>query len=234
MRARGRRGGLHPKRAPPWWHRLREHHELLRRSRPRVHDWYDIKFLESATNVRGVIRRSTGRAVSASIAREISVCIQQGRLFFEAAENSPLQIKPLQIYYGIVAFAKAVVVAQRRVSLSALTHGHGLKDVTRSDASIEELALEFQVVGGFQEFNDAIAPLGRIWHFAQYMPKWIEKPFDLSADLVGKRVTITDILSRLPSLSKRFEQTFGTQPASLPLALSIEPAHGAPSELRMR
>jgi hypothetical protein len=60
-------------------------------------DWYDIKFLESATNVRRLLARSTGRTPSASIAREIAVCIQQGRLFFKTAALAPIQIKPLQI-----------------------------------------------------------------------------------------------------------------------------------------
>ena len=81
-------------------------------------DWYDIKFLESATNLRELIGNSTGREPSAGIAREIAVCIQQGRLFFEAAVEAPIQIKPLQIYYGVVAFARA--------------RAHGLTDITRS------------------------------------------------------------------------------------------------------
>ena len=75
-----------------------------------TNDWYDIKFLESATNLRELIGNSTGRKPSAAIAREIAVCIQQGRLFFEAAAEAPIQIKPLQIYYGVVAFAQAVIV----------------------------------------------------------------------------------------------------------------------------
>lgn len=65
--------------------------------------WCDIKFLESATDVRKLLGNSRGRLPSASIAREIAVCIQQGRLFFEAAALAPIQIKPLQIYYGVVA-----------------------------------------------------------------------------------------------------------------------------------
>jgi hypothetical protein len=74
------------------------------------------KLLESATNVRGLLGNSMGRTPSASIAREIAVCIQQGRLFFEAAAVAPIQIMPLQIYYGVVAFAQAVIVARNGLS----------------------------------------------------------------------------------------------------------------------
>jgi hypothetical protein len=196
-------------------------------------DWYDIKFLESATNVRALIGRSTGRAPSASIAREISVCLQQGRLFFEAAEAAPVQIKPLQIYYGIVAFAQAVVVARKGASLSTLTRSHGLTDVTPAGSSIEELALRFENGGTFQEFNDAIAPLGRIWYFDNSMPRWFEKPFDLSTDLNRKQVTIKDVLSRMPGLSDKFQQTFGSHANTAPIQLTFETPNGGRCTLRI-
>ena len=83
-------------------------------------DWYDIS-LESATNVRQLIKRSTDRQLSTSIAREISVSIQQGRLFFEAAAGAPIQIRPLLIYYGVVGFAQAVIVARKNASLYILS-----------------------------------------------------------------------------------------------------------------
>jgi hypothetical protein len=96
-----------------------------------TNNWYDIKFMESASNLRELISNSTGRKPSASIAREIAVCIQQGRLFFEAAAEAPIQIKPLQIYYGVVAFAQAIIVATKCSSLSTLARAHGLTDITR-------------------------------------------------------------------------------------------------------
>lgn len=190
-----------------------------------ANDWYDIKFLESATNVRELIRRSTGRAPRAAVAREISVCIQQGRLFFEAAGAAPIQIKPLQIYYGIVAFAQAVVIATRNVSLSTLVRRHGLTDITPAGAGVENLALRFESAGTFQEFNDAIAALGRVWYFDNYMPRWFEKPFSLSSGLSGQSITIKDVLSRMPGLADKYQKTFGSPAASAPIILDF----GAPN-----
>lgn len=69
-------------------------------------DWYDIKFLESPANLKSVIGESIQRTPSTTIASGISTCLQQGRFFFEAAENSPLEIKPLQVFYGVVIFLK--------------------------------------------------------------------------------------------------------------------------------
>ena len=190
-------------------------------------DWYDIKFLESATNVREIIRNSTGRELSAGIAREIAVCIQQGRLFFEAAVEAPIQIKPLQIYYGVVAFAQAVVVATKHSSLSTLARAHGIKDITQDDAGVEDLVLRVENSGTFQEFNDAIAPLGRIWYYDNSMPRWYDKPFDVAEGLSGRQITVTDILARTPGLSRQFGRTFGSSGKTVPIDLYFtrKPGH---------
>ena len=91
--------------------------------------------------------------------------IQQGRLFFEAAIGAPIQIRPLLIYYGVVGFAQAVIVTRKNAALATLVRAHGLTDLTPHSGGIESLVLRCENSGTFQEFNDAIAPLGRIWYF---------------------------------------------------------------------
>src|ERR1700733_6596464 len=124
-------------------------------------DWYEIKFLESAANLKGLIKKSLDKVPSTKIATQIGVGIQQGRLFFEAASSAPLQIKPLQIYYGVLAFSRAVVLARKLVPIDTLTASHGLTDVSAHNANIENLAVKIGNRGTFQELNDAVAPLGR-------------------------------------------------------------------------
>jgi hypothetical protein len=198
-----------------------------------TNDWYDIKFLESATNVRELIGNSTGLKVSAGIAREIAVCIQQGRLFFEAAAEAPIQIKPLQIYYGVVAFAQAVVVATKYSSLSTLARAHGLKDITQDGRGVEGLVVRVENSGTFQEFNDAIAPLGRIWYYDNSMPRWHEKPFDVAAGLNGQQIAITDILARMPGLSGQFSRTFGSSGRTVPIDLHFDTPNTGHCTLRI-
>lgn len=198
-----------------------------------TNNWSDIKFLESATNVRELLANSTGRKPSAGIAREIAVCIQQGRLFFEAAKDAPIQIKPLQIYYGVVAFAQAVIVAVKRQSLSTLARAHGLKDITQDDAGVEGLSLRVENTGTFSEFNDAIAPLGRIWYYDDNcMPRWYEKPFDVAEGLSGQRIAIKEILARVPGLSGKFSQTFGSPGKTVFIGLDFDTLN--PGHCRLR
>lgn len=196
-------------------------------------DWYDIKFLESASNVKALILRSTGRMPSAQISREISSCLQQGRLYFEAASAAPIQIKPLLIYYGVVAFSQGVVVARSGKSLSTLARRHGLHDITPLDARIEDLTLKIDTAGTFQEFNDAIAPLGRIWYFENSMPRWLEKAFDPSSPLAAQQMTLKEILARAPGLSEKYCHTFGTAAKSVPLMLNFAAPHTGSCSLRI-
>jgi hypothetical protein len=61
-----------------------------------------MRFLESAANVKRVLKEATGREASTHLALDTSTCLQQGRLFYEAAEAAPPEIKPLLILYGMV------------------------------------------------------------------------------------------------------------------------------------
>lgn len=182
-------------------------------------DWYEIKFLESTTNIQKVLHRSFGRKPNAEIARGITVALQQGRLFFEAATEAPIEIRPLLVYYGVLSFARALTAAISNVKLDNLAHAHGLKDIG-TPISIEKLRLRCSGKGTFQEFNDAIAPLSRIHFFDDSMPAYLSKSFDMAAGLDGKEISFTDILSRIPALSKAFRNTFHSASNCLSVSLS--------------
>ena len=100
------------------------------------YDWNKLKFLESTTNLKAAIKRTTGRTPSTEIARDIAACLQQGRLFFEIAALAPLQVQPLQIYYGIVGFAKAIVLARGVRESFTLIRGLGYRIYPRSKTRI--------------------------------------------------------------------------------------------------
>jgi hypothetical protein len=180
-----------------------------------LYDWSKIRFLESTDNLKSIVHQSTGRTPSTTAARDIAACLQQGRIFFEIASNAPLQVKPLQIYYGIVGFAKAVILArQRRTSIATLAQSHGMREISDQDARIEDMTLQFHANGLFTEFNDTVASLGRVTYYDEYGSfHQIHKPFDTSALLAGSRCTLKDVLARIPGLERAYERTFGELPA---------------------
>jgi hypothetical protein len=180
-----------------------------------LYDWSKIRFLESTENLKSIIHQSTGRTPSTTVARDIAACLQQGRIFFEIAEGAPLQVKPLQIYYGMVGFAKAIILARQvSSSIATLAQSHGLSEISDQNAKIEDMTLQFHANGLFTEFNDTVASLGRIVYYDERGSfQQIAKPFDMSASLANSRCTLKDVLARIPKLERAYERTFGELPA---------------------
>lgn len=185
-------------------------------------DWHDCKFLESTENLKPLVKARFGREPNSAIAREITACLQQGRLFFEAAASSPLEIRPLQLFYGTVGFAKALITASRNRPLCSLKATHGLKDISHDVGRIERLRVKVQEGGTFQEFNDVVARINRI--DGSYIHDGrIEMPCAPSTQIQWMELSLRDILSRIYSLRKRYRSTFGEDSNTDQAYISIDP-----------
>jgi hypothetical protein len=175
-------------------------------------DWYRIKFLESTSNIKRALKESIGREPSTRIAREISACLQQGRMFFEAAIQSPIEIRPLLIFYGIIGFSKAVILAKHQKGHETLLKSHGLKDISSENARIENLKLKIEENGTFHQFSDVIVMLEGVNYNLSSMPLYHKIPFDSSANIISKEIIFKDILARIPGLGEYFQSTFREYP----------------------
>jgi hypothetical protein len=180
-------------------------------------DWYKCRFLESSENLKPLVQKRFGKRPSASTAREITACLQQGRLFYEAAASSPLEIRPLQQFYGMVGFAKALVVARHLRSLSTLRHSHGLIDVSTGNSKLSELRLKIGAEGTFQDFNDVVAELSRARFLANAGWYTIKLPSTGSERLYRMEVTLKDVLSRIPDLETLYQRTFNEPARTTPI-----------------
>ena len=173
-------------------------------------DWYQINFLESAAHIKSAIKKFVGIEPKPRIANEIAVCFQQGRMFFESAKDAPLQIKPLLIYYGMIGFAKGLVLRKNpKEGLETLVRKHGLKYVSENNAKMHELKVKIENEGTFQKFNDVISQMGTVELVDEInRPFSLGTPFDNSTNLNNKNLSLKDILSRLPSLKGLYKNTF--------------------------
>jgi hypothetical protein len=181
-------------------------------------NWNKLKFLESTTNLKAVISQNTVRVASTETARDIAACLQQGRIFFEIASSAPLQVQPLQLYYGIVGFAKAIILAKSVQSISTIAQSHGLSDVSQQNAKVEELSLQFRRRGVFQQFNSAVAPLGRLSFYSDAMRQFEQKPFNDAIALDGVTCSLKDVFARIPGLQKLYKRTFSEDAACWPVS----------------
>jgi hypothetical protein len=172
-------------------------------------DWHKCRFLESCENLKPLVKMRFGREPSTSLAREIVACLQQGRLFYQAAETSPIEIRPLQLFYGMVGFAKALIVARQLRSLSSLKHAHGVSDVSAANSRIADLRLKIGEGGTFQEFNDAVRDLSRVT-YSDRRPKYVVVSFASASSnqISGVELSLRDILGRVPGLESLYQMTF--------------------------
>jgi YaaC-like Protein len=190
-------------------------------------DWHRCKFLESSDNLKPLIKRRFGREPNTSTAREIIACLQQGRLFYEAAERSPLEIAPLQLFYGMVGFSKALIMASGSRSLAALKPAHGICDTSAPASRIADLRLKIGTNGTFQEFNDVVARLSRVCYmdFVVNEGRTVYLSTTDSSQLDGISLSIQEILSRIPGLDALYHMTFGEE--ALSALVSIQLLHGS-------
>ena len=185
-------------------------------------DWHRCKFLESCENLKPMIKRRFGREPNTSIAREIIACLQQGRLFYEAAERSPLEIAPLQLFYGMVGFSKALIIASGLRPLATLKPSHGISDISETTSRIADLRLKIGGDGTFQEFNDVASKLTRVCYmdFRANEGRTVHLPAAESSQLNGISLSLRDILSRVPGLDELYKMTFGAN--ALTAIMNIE------------
>jgi hypothetical protein len=161
-------------------------------------DYSRIRFLESAANVKRVLKGAMGREPSTRLSLDVAVCLQQGRLFYEAAEVSAPEIRPLLIFYGMLNFAKALAIGRTGTMLEQLDRGHGLKDRSSNSDVLENLTVEVTGQGTFQQFNDTIRESDsvRFESLGEYVRRYI--PSSPSASLQNKKVNLKAILGRIP------------------------------------
>lgn len=188
-----------------------------------VHDWTPIKLLESTANLKAALKSVVGRAPPTSVAREIGVCLQQGRLFYESAEQAGLEIKPLLLFYGTMAFARALVVGRTLHALGTLPQSHGISDASPATARLTDLAVRIHSVGTFQRFNDVVANLNRLKYVdGGSMTQTFVLPTARAGEMVDRQFTVKDILSRIPGLEGLYRRTFH-EPANVETISSLNP-----------
>jgi hypothetical protein len=171
---------------------------------------YDSKFLESTDNLKRVVKKSLGREPNSELARGATVCLQHGRLYFEAAEKSPIEIKPLLIFYGILNYSKGLVIARKLMKIETLQQTHGIDDISSQTSKLEELTVKSKGKGTFQEFNDSVCELDCVDYKNVRLNRYdyITITTVDSSLLENREFTLKDILARMHRLASLYSETF--------------------------
>lgn len=92
-------------------------------------------------------------------AKEISFSIKQGIEFFKNAEEADISISPLLLYYGILSFSKAIIIANSETinSLDEIKY-HGLTTRARNDKQDKQKSKKnhWSLLNEFANVNDGV------------------------------------------------------------------------------
>lgn len=183
----------------------------------------DLRYLEGIQALGTRIAAVARRTVTVEDVEYVRSCILHGRLFWESAEQAPLETKPLLLYYGAAAFAKALIVSLS-IPKSQLVPSHGLT-VRLSNGTVAGLEVRDVKKGLFQQFNDAVAPLHHVEYFEEGRRIRLSVPTAPSAAFAGSTFTLDDIVSRCSALDRTYALCSGKQPNCLPLHLRTVDRH---------
>lgn len=187
----------------------------------------DLRYLEGGAAIAGRIRALSGRVPNSAQVAFASSCLLHGRLFWDSAKDAPLETKPLLLYYGAAAFAKALVLAMKGSRPQDLSQSHGLSCSAGNADLIANFMIKANGRGVFQEFNDVVAPLNRLQYFEESSSRTRALPTASSDRLSSFAVTLVDCFARIPGVEKAYQLSTGANPLQTHLYFS-DAAHEAP------
>jgi hypothetical protein len=170
--------------------------------------WYQLKFLESTQNLKSILSNNAGQSISDRLCNNIMVCLQQGKSFFEIAESSPLETKPLIVFYGMMGFARAMIMARTLSCIETLPQKHGLKDISSNVTKLESLTLKVTTDGTLHRMNDSVRTLEKFIVHRDSDVYYVRQPTIESQGLHGRTFTLRDILARIDQIRKLYRDTF--------------------------
>jgi uncharacterized glyoxalase superfamily protein PhnB len=176
--------------------------------------WSRLALFQSRDVLERRYKTHHGGELSAGKADEIIAHLQQARQYFQSAEAAGVLAGPLEQYYGVLAFSRAIVLyRQPRQREAALKRSHGLEATLRSGGGAE--AIEITVTDG--TFHELIAATMNSETIAIDQPsprhetavqRFVQ---NLPAPAIGARFSLIDLLSRISGVKEHFEQAFGTR-----------------------
>lgn len=156
-----------------------------------------------------------GLVLSAAKANEIIAHFEQGQQYFKSAQSAGALVGPLEQYYGILAFARGLILYLEPRALEAtLKRGHGLKAAMSTNADVEDIEIIVED-GTFSEFLRATENVEQAT--VDSLPEVPGPPRhypmirSLPAPPAGSRFSLRELMSRVPGVLRHYEEAFGTR-----------------------
>lgn len=168
-------------------------------------DWDDLLFVSSAeTSQSFLLEKYRKIPVDNATTKSFDNCypfiyyLDQGKSFFHQAKESPLNIKPILLFYGLVFHLKACLLTvdpNYPDSTSVLAHGVSTRKRKKQNYNYLDDEVKLQKNGLFPHFSS------KMFHMKQ---------------LEGNKYSIRSLLIEIPELSRLFEKLEG-KPFTIPI-----------------
>lgn len=180
--------------------------------------WQTLSRFESHDYVIGWYQKRHNRSLNAARTKEITSCFSQGREYFVSAADAAMSVRPLLLYYGVLALSRgAIMLLDTAKQESSLKPSHGLEifewQNTFKDGISSVLELQFRATNG--TFNELVEAVGNkqqtSWFISPNLNEGIycadyPKPSFLSD---SSTLTIDDLVSRDDRFIALYGETTG-------------------------
>ena len=192
--------------------------------------WEILGFYESRDLLHRTYEERFGQSPRSNKVEEITYHLAQGREYFSSAKQSALLVRPLLLYYGVLALSRALILfLDTSKRERGLKHGHGVdipnwKDVLHRECKeqsinkLAELKLKF-VKGTFTDLSQATKNEEQaefVWINTYRI--WQENgTTELEPEY---EVTVKEVLARIQDIAHSFTVTFKEPSCCYPAIIS--------------
>lgn len=192
----------------------------------------DLRYLEGRAAIGARIQAIAGGKPSDQQRSFAASCLLHGRLFWQSAASATLETKPLLLYYGAAAYAKALVIAFTGCRPEDLHQAHGLVGAAKNGQKIADFNIQTKGDGLFQQFNDVVASTNRIDYFENASPHSKMIPCASSDKLAKLELSLSECFAHIPDLQSSYQLCTG-QPSKVQ-RLYFDTSFGSPEHYGLR
>lgn len=166
---------------------------------PKEEQWRRLSQFTYDTNIRNFLKEHGHHTIGQDVIEFVAGSIQQGRAYFSASEEAPLDISPLLVYYGATNILAGAATMLTGTRLDICSHGMILKvPETKLLADVE--------VSPFDPNHGALHLLGSV--------------FSPGCQLINSGTwTLNEILASLPDVHAEYMNQYRGTPHTLPMEI---------------
>jgi len=186
--------------------------------------WNSLSHFQTHDLVQRAYKEKHQRSLNSQPTWEIASCFIQGRGYFESASAASEAVRPLLLYYGVLALSRGIILfLEKGAREDTLKSGHGLhvhdwKSTLTKHGSEAVLDLTVNIENGtFFELQKAIYGREKAIIPIEGGGDILFAPLEGRPGLnIEQTIRFGDVLSRIPQLWWSYKQITEKQPNSFP------------------